>query len=58
MLGKDKIMEISEKQKMERPETLKKECSEWYKVALHMAVALIVSHVCSLSQYGTFGDHD
>ena len=49
MLGKDKIMEISEKQKMERPETLKKEYSEGYKVALHMAVTLIVSHACLLS---------
>ena len=51
-------MEISAKQKMERPETLKKECSEWYKAALHMAVTLIVPHVCSPSQYGTFDDHD
>ena len=58
MLGKYKIVEISAKQKMERPETLKKECSEWYKAALHMAVTLIVPHVCSPSQYGTFDDHD
>ena len=58
ILGKDKIMEIPAKQKMERHETLKREYSEESKAALQMAVTLTVPRACSPSQYGTFSDHE
>ncbi|KAL6347309.1 hypothetical protein AAG906_013745 [Vitis piasezkii] len=58
ILGKDKIMEIPAKQKMDRHETLKREYSEEYKAALQMAVTLTVPRACSPSQCGTFSDHE
>ena len=58
MPGKDNIMEILAKKRMGRQETLKRECSKEYKVALQIAVTSIVPHVYSPSQYRAFSDHE
>ncbi|CAI0546616.1 unnamed protein product [Linum tenue] len=57
MLENDGIMEIPEKQKMERQETLAREHGEEHKAALQRAVTLAVPHAHFPSQYGTFDEH-
>lgn len=56
MRDKDQIMEIPEKQKMERQETLQREHTEEYRAALQRAVTLSVPHAYAPSRYGTFDD--
>ncbi|KAJ0098847.1 hypothetical protein Patl1_20144 [Pistacia atlantica] len=58
MLEKDHVMEIPEKQKMERQETLHKEHTQEYKAALQRAVTLAVPHAFAPSQYGTFDEEE
>uniref|UniRef100_A0A2P2JCE5 Uncharacterized protein MANES_06G149400 n=1 Tax=Rhizophora mucronata TaxID=61149 RepID=A0A2P2JCE5_RHIMU len=58
MVEKDHIMEIPEKQRMERQETLAREHSQEYKAALQRAVTLAVPHAYSPSLYGTFDEHE
>ncbi|KAJ0043610.1 hypothetical protein Pint_17469 [Pistacia integerrima] len=58
MLEKDHVMEIPEKQKMERQETLHKEHTQEYKAALQRAVTLEVPHAFAPSQYGTFDEEE
>ncbi|KAG5415092.1 hypothetical protein IGI04_002659 [Brassica rapa subsp. trilocularis] len=55
MLEKEKRMEIPEKQRMEREESLAREHNLEYKATLRQAVTLDVPHADSISsEYGTF----
>ncbi|GFY90271.1 alpha/beta-Hydrolases superfamily protein [Actinidia rufa] len=54
MMDKERIMEIPPHQRMERQDSLAREHSEDYKLALQRAVALDVPQACSPSPYGTF----
>lgn len=55
MLEKEKTMEIPEKQRMERQESLAREHNLEYRAALRRAVTLDVPHADSVSsEYGTF----
>ncbi|KAK8497873.1 hypothetical protein V6N11_013163 [Hibiscus sabdariffa] len=56
MLEKDRIMEIPEKQRMERQETLAREHNEEHRAALQRAVTLSVPYAYSPSGYGTFDE--
>ncbi|KAI9161804.1 hypothetical protein LWI28_020812 [Acer negundo] len=58
MHDKDHDMEIPEKQRMERQETLQREHTEEYKAALQRAVTLSVPHAFTPSQYGTFDEEE
>ncbi|KAK2653894.1 hypothetical protein Ddye_013750 [Dipteronia dyeriana] len=58
MHDKDHDMEIPEKQRMERQETLQREHSQEYKAALQRAVTLSVPHAVAPSQYGTFDEEE
>lgn len=54
MLEKDRIMEIPDKQRMERQESLAREHTAEYQAALKRAATLDVPQVYSSSSYGTF----
>lgn len=56
MQEKDHTMEIPEKQKMERQETIAREHTQEYNAALHRAVSLSVPHAFAPSPYGTFAE--
>ncbi|XP_062090329.1 uncharacterized protein LOC133796710 [Humulus lupulus] len=58
MLEEYRIMEIPEKQRMERQEFLVREHSEEYRAALQRAVALDIPHAISSSPYGTFHENE
>ncbi|KAH7557653.1 hypothetical protein ACOSP7_027496 [Xanthoceras sorbifolium] len=58
MLDEAHVMEIPEKQRMERQETLQREHTQEYKAALHRAVTLSVPHAFEPSQYGTFDEEE
>ncbi|KAK9181799.1 hypothetical protein WN944_024938 [Citrus x changshan-huyou] len=56
MQEKDHTMEIPEKQKIERQETIAREHTQEYNAALHRAVSLSVPHAFAPSPYGTFAE--
>ncbi|KAK0596139.1 hypothetical protein LWI29_013158 [Acer saccharum] len=58
MHEKDHDMQIPEKQRMERQETLQREHTQEYKAALQRAVTLSVPHAFTPSQYGTFDEEE
>lgn len=58
MREKDPIMEIPEKQRMERQETIAREHIQEYRAALQRAVTLSVPHAFAPSQYGTFDEEE
>ncbi|KAK3220693.1 hypothetical protein Dsin_014663 [Dipteronia sinensis] len=58
MHDKDHSMEIPEKQRMERQETLQREHTQEYNAALQRAVTLSVPHAFAPSQYGTFDEEE
>ncbi|XP_051121224.1 uncharacterized protein LOC127244777 [Andrographis paniculata] len=54
----DNALEIPQKQKMERQETIAEEHREEHNAALRRAVSLSVPHAFSPAQYGTFNEKD